>query len=687
MPSAPCTMPQPEGAMTLNDTWYLKRASQYARPLDGNAVLPVVYGDLTDGSYGVWEAPCIDTLNKVYCFAAHAVRTQTIQVWVKVASVDPSQFSDQTVTDSNGDTSTVNMLTDPAQYSSGDVLIDPSRYTFNASNNYESKGNIATITFTDDLSNAVIIVKGVGKNDSGSNLMENPVDIIDDILTVENTFTSALYNTTTKATAREKCVKHGYRAAGVINADVVLWDLIQQLLSCFLGSAYYDANKELVIDIDDNTAMYAGAPIIPQRHIDFESAVQDLENLVNECPAIYRFNYTAGKYSAYDDGLTYLDAPSQAIYGVKKPESTYEFPWCRHEATVNKIQQIIVEKFKDPLWIVDIKTRTLAYHHLDVGDIVCCTIKDLYGKDLNIQNKQSGSVTLANMRLSLVNGAAFVDISSAGALTPHIGKLITVTDSAGKKITGYIKAAGTGETLGSELVTGWTNDARTGFDFETLTTSGKEISSAVNSSARGQAYSNAMTTPQGKCFKREGVLTLNSGTAPTWGPNQGSTPFVGAVYNALAMAAGANSDYYTGSAQAGNMYLWLYVVTGVATNFAISGMSVKHVLTPSATGVTIVSTQGGAAQNWASIETGFNYNDASGYTYEITQPEVDIISEYINQFFKIVSVKPDLTKRAVNMTLHDTGKYLTGDNAIADGTYLADGSIMAGNNTRDINEY
>ena len=39
---------------------------------------------------------------------------------------------------------------------------------------------------------------------------------------------------------------------------------------------------------------------------------------------------------------------------------------------------------------------------------------------------------------------------------------------------------------------------------------------------------------------------------------------------------------------------------------------------PSTTGVIITSTPDGSTYNWASKEEGFNYNDASGYSYSIT---------------------------------------------------------------------
>ena len=42
------------------------------------------------------------------------------------------------------------------------------------------------------------------------------------------------------------------------------------------------------------------------------------------------------------------------------------------------------------------------------------------------------------------------------------------------------------------------------------------------------------------------------------------------------------------------------------------------------TGVTITSTSNGSTYNWASIDSGFNLNDASNYTYTITANTVAI---------------------------------------------------------------
>jgi len=66
----------------------------------------------------------------------------------------------------------------------------------------------------------------------------------------------------------------------------------------------------------------------------------------------------------------------------------------------------------------------------------------------------SGGATEDNMRISAVDGTAFVDFSDANFPTDYIGKYLKVIDSAGKKIEGFTKAAGTGETLGAEIDSG-----------------------------------------------------------------------------------------------------------------------------------------------------------------------------------------------------------------------------------------
>lgn len=263
-------------------------------------------------------------------------------------------------------------------------------------------------------------------------------------------------------------------------------------------------------------------------------------------------------------------------------------------------------------------------------------------------NSVSGTVTLANSRLSLVDGTAFADFSAAGTLNYPNAKL-TLTDSAGKKAIGYIKAAGTGETLGTELLTNvefttdvgsWTPNAMTLTRVDSGTdpavSSGgadKWVAKAVNG-ASSPSFSQAIANSAGILLKTGcRVYTPSANTKV----NAGRILYGGATKAAQNTSEGAwntISEYWTPAAANGTIYASARDASNAYTENDVAyfdTLYAKQVLTPSATGVTITSTPGGSVYNWASVESGFNYNDASGYTYTISDflPTTDYLGKPI----------------------------------------------------------
>ncbi len=339
--------------LTLQDTFYLPRAGRYANPLNTNDRLPLVYGDLTDGANGNWKLPCIDTLGFVYCFAAHEVLSAA-----------------------NGNSITI--------YEEG-MELNPALYTFDESNDFESEGIIATITFASPKDNAVITARGKGKPTAtgGATLMENIVDIVADFLTVENNFTADLFEATYKAIARETFVAQSYKAAGVIDSDIAFWDALRQMMGSFLGSAYLNGLGELVLEIDKGTLpaeSFSG--IVRTSDASFIRATQKFNSLINQCPALYGKDYTRGEEWKYStDDSAHANAISQSVYGIRKPASPYKFQWCRDLTSVQAIQDIIVAKFKDPLWEVEFDDITLKRLESDVGRFIAYSAKNIFDTD------------------------------------------------------------------------------------------------------------------------------------------------------------------------------------------------------------------------------------------------------------------------------------------------------------------
>jgi len=245
----------------------------------------------------------------------------------------------------------------------------------------------------------------------------------------------------------------------------------------------------------------------------------------------------------------------------------------------------------------------------------------------------SGSVTRANMKISAVDGTAFVDFSAADVLTNYLGGKLTITDSAGKKLIGYIKAAGTGETFGDDLF-----DATVGtFEGGGAGTTGHWGAYGTNlieaEDQGGGDYALKITYVDNSngaylYFNDASDLSANlvigtlynftfsekmSGTSVSVQGNDGVNYLYWGDYTNAAFAN--QSKYFTALHKTGCRTRLAGL--GAGEIFWFDNLTLKQVLTPSATGVTIVSTKGGTTYNWTSKETGFNYYDASGYTYEI----------------------------------------------------------------------
>jgi len=234
-----------------------------------------------------------------------------------------------------------------------------------------------------------------------------------------------------------------------------------------------------------------------------------------------------------------------------------------------------------------------------------------------LQPVASGSVTKANMGISAVNGTSFVDFSAADVLTGKLDHFLVVKDSAGRTIQGYIKAVGTGETLGDGLVTGnnstftaasdWANNGLLGYDETTggvLTLTG----SAAWQECR-LPTANAPTVLGGLYKTQIDVVTITG----SWRVTNYAGTFITIPTMTSAQDGTTVTAYFVGSDAGGLNIHCPTPGTGIFDN-----VKLYQVLTPSATGVTVSSTKGGT-ENWESKEVNFNYNDASGYTYAIYQ--------------------------------------------------------------------
>jgi hypothetical protein len=181
----------------------------------------------------------------------------------------------------------------------------------------------------------------------------------------------------------------------------------------------------------------------------------------------------------------------------------------------------------------------------------------------------TGTCTRDNMRLSTIAGTAFwqcngVDISA------FAGEYIELRDTANKVLRGFAKAAGGGLAYGSD----------------------KDVDGITKANP--------------------GVVTLAASSAITDG--------MCVYFSGLAEMTDLNTKYRTVKGTSGDTFQ-LESTSGYAAAETTGGNCLKQLTVPAATGVTIVSTNGGTTYNWAFTESGFNVNDSS-YTYRILSTNI-----------------------------------------------------------------
>ena len=230
-----------------------------------------------------------------------------------------------------------------------------------------------------------------------------------------------------------------------------------------------------------------------------------------------------------------------------------------------------------------------------------------------------GSVARSALILSTVNGRAFVDFGVAGVLTSNLGSKLTILDSSSHPLVGYIKAAGTGQTYGRQLILNST------FQNTTNVTAQRATLASVAGGQSGNCLQVTVTTSEGNGYE---VITTVPGEALAFSiymkkGTETSYQYVSLLDTTsyhllnwsgnLLPAAWTKYSFNATATTAGSV---LYMTGHTLNDTSLfDTASLKQILTPSTTGVTITSTSGGTTYNWTSEDASFNPNDPKGYTY------------------------------------------------------------------------
>jgi len=330
----------------LEDTFFLGWSSRYANPESQDEILPVVYGDLTiNATGGVLKAVCIDTVNFYYLIADHAI-----------------------LSEANGNVITV--------YEDGVVI--SAGFTITTSGADENGKTIAYLDFA-SLPSGDITVSLMGIDDGSGNLLENPIDILEDLLTLMSVTdpqnSQAFLETKALATA------NSYTAASIILQEQPKEFWVKSILSSFLGDFWHNGDNELVISLDTlGTTSYNIRAALNENDFDLENMTPERlrENICNQAvmqyaPYFVDFDrrFSAGvssSFGAVEDGDSTKDALSQVRFGVQ--DHTFQPPWIRADNVASTLQSKIVAAFKDSKWVLDVTEQNFRHCYIEKGDYV-----------------------------------------------------------------------------------------------------------------------------------------------------------------------------------------------------------------------------------------------------------------------------------------------------------------------------
>lgn len=229
----------------------------------------------------------------------------------------------------------------------------------------------------------------------------------------------------------------------------------------------------------------------------------------------------------------------------------------------------------------------------------------------------------SNNRCSYADAYAWMDFPTGFNAAAHagLGRIVVMYDSSGRAAWGFLGAGGSGETLGSELSTSWSN-----VNFITFSSSGNSITEAIANTMYQQAISNSFTLIKGNAVNINISWITNSGSGDIRLRTASPGGYDTGTYDIVLPYSLSSQDTSIFMSWGNNYLTALFVSLSSSINFSVSSFSVKKILTPATTGCWVYPTlakaiAGNTAQSGWNKPSAFNMNSTT-YTFNIYEPRI-----------------------------------------------------------------
>ena len=334
----------------------LATTSRYGSPgvNQQNVILPLPYGNLIENSdEAVWVCPQIGTLT--YCVAGWPIQSVA-----------------------QGNTITVYV----------DGVLTAAGWTFDESDNFESQGNIATLTFSVD-PGGIVSVRCNGKYTT--KLLTNPVDIIEDWIAYAAGILGALsWETEPTSFTKGKlyCDDQSFVAAGVILSNNTLGFWIKTILASFFGSFRFNSAGKLEISFLNADYELNVVETLQEHEAIRLEATRNLENVVNQVISNYAISYAKIDRRYKNNALTSYfltldESETSTIEGAGKIELNLD--WNRNTASVGVLHDILFNRFGEGSWTFQYLGQDFKFLIVDLLDHVTGTITLFQDSEGNVE--------------------------------------------------------------------------------------------------------------------------------------------------------------------------------------------------------------------------------------------------------------------------------------------------------------
>ncbi len=344
---------------TLYDIFEIPKSGAYSAPAEENSALPMLFGNIAENSsQGV--VVCPQLTSTVWALACHAIQTEA-----------------------GGNTITLY---------DDDGVISTSDYAVTDSGDFESLGDIAYATFSVAPTGTVTATLTGGAVDESDNVLTNPADIAEKMLSLMGDATS--FESTSFATFKDACDTAAYTGAGIIIADNAKSYWLSDIVASFLGSWFLNEDNEIVLQIESATTNFlATAADLRQRDATKEPVLKPTRDNIITRPIInYAFSAAKVDRRYKTDALTsYLQTYSRAeVSGDISQEIS--FNWTRNTATVTALAALIEDIYGAAIKVYTWKTQDFTALNTEPGDYISYDNNWQYDENGNELSGQVGRV-------------------------------------------------------------------------------------------------------------------------------------------------------------------------------------------------------------------------------------------------------------------------------------------------------